>query len=145
MAVYGEHFKREDAARTARGDEARIRDAGFFFEFTQRYAGEVAFAICVSTDSRPGVIDVVVHQQRVGGRGVDRPDGARHVCERGALEHVRVGLKLTQNNLLDGRFLLVKGCVGAYVVDEAHGGIVYHNVREAKRAACTVQAARSVF
>ena len=44
--------------------------------------------------------------------------------ERVALEDERVGFQLSDDNLAIKGLLLVEGPIGAYVVDEGHGGIV---------------------
>ena len=41
--------------------------------------------------------------------------------ERVAVEHVRVGFQLPEDNLAIGCLLLVEGLVGAYVGGEGHG------------------------
>ncbi len=66
----------------------------------------------------------VEHHERLGRGRVDRPDRARHMRERVALEDPRVGFQLSEDNLAIGCLLLVEGLVGAYVGGEGHGGIV---------------------
>lgn len=46
------------------------------------------------------------------------------MCERRAIEHVRIRFQLPEDNLAIRSFLRVEGLIGAYVVNEGHGGIV---------------------
>lgn len=64
------------------------------------------------------------HHERLRFGGIDRPDRARHMRERRAVEDVRVGFQLLEDDLPVSDLLLVERPVGAYVGDERHGGIV---------------------
>ena len=91
---------------------------------SQRNLCQVALAVGVPADPAPRAVRGMEHHERPGSGGVDRPDRARHVRERVAVEHVWVALQLPQDDRAVRSLLLVEGPVSAYVVDKGHGGIV---------------------
>ena len=120
VPVHGEHLEREDVPRPARHD-ARVGDSGLLLQFAQRHPLQVTLSVGVPADPAPRSVRVVEHHERLGDGRIDRPDRARHMRERVAVEHVRVGFQLLEDNLAIGCLLLVEGLVGAYVGGEGHG------------------------
>ena len=81
---------------------------GLLLQFAQRHLFQVALSVGVPAYPAPRPVRVVEHHERLGRGRVDRPDRARHMRERVALEDPRVGFQLSEDNLAIGCLLLVE-------------------------------------